>query len=238
LGDSLFERGCRGDAGRIRIEDVEDVRSLVIAAVLGYLIGSIPFSYLVARFVGGVDLRKVGTRNIGGSNVATVTGRKWGLLAGVLDFSKGLLTPLVLNALGVSLRAQVLASFLVLIGHMWPVFLRFRGGRAVASAVGIALFFAPVQSLIGIAFAAVFMVIKEVALGVILAFVLLPILTAALGEPPWVTGLSLGILLLLILRRLWFIPGDLASGRALGSAVWNRILFDSGERRAGRSSAL
>jgi glycerol-3-phosphate acyltransferase PlsY len=216
---------------------VPTVIQWITAAGLGYIIGSIPFSYLIARFVGGVDLRESGTQNVGGSNVAAATSKKWGVVAGILDFSKGYVSPLfVSKILGLPVEFQITAGFFSIVGHMWPMFLRFQGGRGMASGVGVALFFAPVQGLICLGLVIFFMIAKEVGLGSIIAFTCLPILTAVFGEPFWITGICLGLLMLLLFRRLWFLKGDIASGESFRSVFLNRLLYDSRERRRAPSS--
>ena len=203
----------------------------ILAAILGYLIGSIPFSYLIARFIGGVDIRTSGTRNVGGSNVASALSKKWGFLAGFLDFGKGYLSPFLMASLGFPLELQVTAGFLTVVGHMWPVFLGFQGGRGMASGVGIALFFAPVQGFICLSLVVFFMIAKEVGLGSIVSFVCFPVLTTAFGKPFRVTAIGLGLVALLLFRRLWFLREDLARGESLRKVFLNRLLYDSREGR-------
>ena len=203
-----------------------------VAAALGYVIGSIPFSYLIARFIGGVDLRESGTQNVGGSNVAAATSKKWGFVAGLLDFSKGYVSPLLVSrVLGFPVELQIVAGFLSIVGHMWPVFLGFQGGRGMASGVGIALFFAPVQGFICLGLVVFFMIAKEVGLGSIVSFVCFPVLTTAFGKPFRVTAIGLGLVALLLFRRLWFLREDLARGESLRKVFLNRLLYDSREGR-------
>ena len=112
---------------------------LLLAA---YLIGSIPFSLLIARWVGGIDLRQHGSGNVGATNVARTLGLKWGLLALFCDALKGLLPtwglPLVLFDGGTAEgHAQVAAGLAAIVGHMFPCWLGFRGGKGVATALGV-----------------------------------------------------------------------------------------------------
>src|SRR5688572_1558428 len=106
------------------------VHAVVLAAA--YLLGSIPFSFLVARYE-GVDVRAVGSGNVGATNVMRNVGRAAGLVAFVLDFAKGsAATWLARDTVG-GLVFPCLAAVAVVLGHMHPVWLRFRGGKGVAT---------------------------------------------------------------------------------------------------------
>src|SRR5690606_37197450 len=101
-----------------------------------------PFSLLIARWFGGIDLRQHGSGNVGATNVARTLGFKWGLLALLLDALKGLLPtwglPLLLFEGDVSRdHAQVVAGLAAIVGHMFPCWLGFRGGKGVATALGV-----------------------------------------------------------------------------------------------------
>jgi glycerol-3-phosphate acyltransferase PlsY len=113
-----------------------DVGDLFVGVAIGYLIGTFPSADLVTRFAthGSVDLRTAGSGNPGGLNATRVLGKGWGLLVIVLDAAKGALA----GALGllVSDAACYAAGAAVVVGHVWPVWTRFRGGRGVASAGG------------------------------------------------------------------------------------------------------
>ncbi|MBL8849709.1 MAG: glycerol-3-phosphate 1-O-acyltransferase PlsY [Planctomycetaceae bacterium] len=110
---------------------------LLLAA---YLAGSIPFSLLIARWAGGIDLRKHGSGNVGATNVARTLGFKWGLVALLLDALKGLLPTWVLPLLLFgpnSTHAPVAAGLAAIVGHMFPCWLGFKGGKGVATALGV-----------------------------------------------------------------------------------------------------
>ncbi len=125
--------------------------ALGIAFVVAYLFGSLPFGYLIARIVAGVDIRKSGSGNIGATNVARVLGKRMGLLVLLLDCLKGALPtallPIVLtdsNAL--RLHLAVLSGTAAILGHMFPCWLKFRGGKGVATALGVALALGPLST--------------------------------------------------------------------------------------------
>lgn len=119
--------------------------SILLIIFAGYLAGSIPFGYLTARFVAGMDIRSEGSGNIGATNIGRVLGAKWGILVLLLDCLKGLLPVvfvprLLLDGYDDFLRhAEVICGIATIVGHMLPVWLRFRGGKGVATALGVAL---------------------------------------------------------------------------------------------------
>jgi glycerol-3-phosphate acyltransferase PlsY len=111
--------------------------------VASYLVGSIPFGYLCARLVRGIDIREHGSGNIGATNVGRVLGSRWGLFVLMLDAAKGMLpvgglAPMMLNRTDAAfLHWQVAAGVATIVGHMFPCWLGFRGGKGVATALGV-----------------------------------------------------------------------------------------------------
>lgn len=120
------------------------VAKLIIAGALSYLVGSIPFSYLIARVVKKVDIRVVGEGNVGGRNVWHVVGKKYGILAGTLDLSKGIAAFGIGHLFGLFPWYVWICGFLAVIGHCFPVFLKGRGGKGAATAMGFLLGMQPV----------------------------------------------------------------------------------------------
>lgn len=126
--------------------------SLILSALGSWIAGSIPFSLLIARWAGGIDLRQHGSGNVGATNVARTLGAKWGLVALLCDAAKGilpvLLLPLALPA-GESWQTHriVLCGVAAIVGHMYPPWLGFRGGKGVATALGVAAVLAPWSTL-------------------------------------------------------------------------------------------
>lgn len=113
------------------------------AGGLGYLLGSLPTAYLVMQRAGGrpADVRLVGDGNAGAANVARLLGYRWGVLVGTVDIAKGAVPVILLNALAGSWDtvsgAGLLSGVAAIGGHVWPVWLRFKGGRGAATAVGV-----------------------------------------------------------------------------------------------------
>lgn len=114
------------------------------AGLLAYVLGSIPFGFLLARYGFQMDIRQHGSGNIGATNVARVIGKRWGAIVLLLDCLKGLLPTLLLPGLFDSTAdfqtwLPVLIGILTVVGHMFPAWLSFRGGKGVATGLGVAL---------------------------------------------------------------------------------------------------
>jgi glycerol-3-phosphate acyltransferase PlsY len=114
---------------------------------VSYFIGSVPTGYLVARIAGGLDIRTIGSGNIGATNVGRAMGRGWAIFVTIMDMLKGALALLV-TATSASTEPWLLslAGFAVVIGHNFPVWLKFRGGKGVATSYGVVSFLWPWNS--------------------------------------------------------------------------------------------
>ncbi len=159
-------------------------------SVLSYLFGAVPFGFLIGKFY-GKDIRREGSGNIGATNVTRVIGRNAGRLCFALDFLKGMLP--VLGAArwydDGSGAAMILAGAAAVIGHMFPVYLQFRGGKGVSTAAGVAVALAPSAFLFaGIIWVVVFLVSRYVSLASIVAAICLPLAATALAI--WRGGVS------------------------------------------------
>lgn len=125
----------------------------MIAAALclfGFLCGSIPFGVLVTRWKAGVDVRTQGSGNIGATNVARVAGKKLGVVVLLLDAAKGAVAVVVARSLLPELPLlHAAVGLMAFLGHVFPPWLRFRGGKGVATALGVLLVLVPVAALIG-----------------------------------------------------------------------------------------
>ena len=151
--------------------------NIILACVICYLLGSIPFSYIVAKKVKDVDIRVTGEGNVGARNVWHVVGKKYGALAGVLDASKGFLAYWVGFFLGLSPWWIWLCGFSVVIGHGFPVFLKGRGGKGAGSALGFLLGMEPLIILIsGVMIGAVYLPFRNFHLAVGIGMGSIPLL--------------------------------------------------------------
>jgi len=116
-------------------DDIRGMLNLILLIIFGYLLGSIPWGLLISK-AKGVDIRKVGSGNIGGTNVVRGLGFKWGLLTGILDVVKGVI-PIFLAVKFLSPDWQIaLVAVSPVLGHIFPVWLNFKGGKGVATTVG------------------------------------------------------------------------------------------------------
>lgn len=153
------------------------------ALLLAYLVGSVPFALLLARRWGAGDLHLVGSGNIGAANVFRVSGPLAGALVATLDISKGAASVLLAERLVGGTGAAV-AAVAAVVGHVYPIWLRFRGGKGVATACGAFVILTPLAMAVA---AAVFVVVvwttRFVSLGSVIASASLPPLAFALGSP-------------------------------------------------------
>jgi len=151
--------------------------TLFVSAVVAYLLGAIPFGYLFVRYAMGKDIRTMGSGNIGATNVHRTAGRGAGVVVLVLDIAKGYLALWIAGRLTHdSSMGLALSALAVMAGHAYPVFLGFKGGKAVASFIGAFLYIAPVALAIVLAvFVVVVALSKHISLGSITAALLFPL---------------------------------------------------------------
>ena len=177
------------------------------AALVAYLLGSIPFGF-IAGLIAGVDVREHGSGNIGATNTLRVLGKKYGYAVFVADVLKGFLAVRIALWLAqfdpsTSYFIGILAAFFVVVGHSFPVWLRFRGGKGVAAAAGACLGLLPVARFIAvIVWIAIFFAFRFVSLASIIAAIALPISAWSLGNvaDPILLGFS-GLIAALIIFR-------------------------------------
>ena len=161
---------------------------VVLAAVLGYIIGSIPTGYLIVKAKTGEDIRKVGSGSTGATNVKRVLGKKWFFIVMILDAVKGAV-PVVLAYFFLTAYTKygltpVVAAIFVLLGHSKSVFLGFTGGKSVASGVGTILALSPLVGVcVAVIWAAITWISKYVSLGSIIALALSPFLMWVFKQP-------------------------------------------------------
>ncbi len=150
------------------------------ASLAAYLLGSIPTGYLVGKFH-GKDLRKEGSGNIGATNVVRVLGKKWGYLVFAVDFLKGILAVVLALTLakGAAQRESLalIAAISAILGHNFPIWLNFRGGKGVATTAGVILVLLPWPVFIAalIVWALAFFTTRYVSLASLLAAVTVPV---------------------------------------------------------------
>ena len=123
------------------------------AVITGYLLGSIPFAYIITRLKLGIDIRERGSGNAGALAVWREAGPVYGIIGLAADVGKGVLTVYAARWLGIDIIWVCAAGFAAVIGHNWPVFLGFRGGKGAATIMGVLLALMPVQFAIGLGIA-------------------------------------------------------------------------------------
>ena len=154
---------------------------LALAALIGYLFGSIPFGLILTRMAGLGDVRKIGSGNIGATNVLRTGNKKLAAATLLLDALKGTAAVLVANALW-GYEASLVAGFFAFLGHLFPVWLGFKGGKGVATYIGVLLGAAPLMML---AFALIWLatafITRYSSLSALLAMLIIPVVLWVLG---------------------------------------------------------
>ena len=157
--------------------------------ILSYLVGSIPNSIIISKLVGGIDIREHGSRNAGGTNVMRVLGWKYGLLVILLDALKGVVAVVIIARMHYGSMPfenatpfddftliQIIAGISAVIGHIWTVFAGFKGGKGIATALGMLLMLVTVDMLIAVGvFVIVVTISRYVSLGSIIGAVTVPL---------------------------------------------------------------
>ncbi len=181
--------------------------AIAITLAAAYLLGSIPFSYLVARRFGVADVRDVGSGNVGAANVMRAAGKTAGFLAFALDALKGALAAALARRLWPGGSIPAIAAVAAILGHMYPVWLSFRGGKGVATGGGAFLPLCPGAAAGGFAgFLAVTLLTRYVSLGSCAGALTLAALTFVLRAPEAVSWCATGAAALIV----WKHRGNLA----------------------------
>ncbi len=200
----------------------------IVALLFGYLIGSVPTAYLFARWRHGVDIREIGSGNVGGSNMRALDGVWATILVGVADLAKGALAVWAALLLGLGEGTAGITGVAVVVGHNWPVWLGFRGGRGAASTLGVLLVLFPLGFLWVLVFLAVGRLLQLVAVLHLVGVASLSGLAAARGEPASTVWLLVALALLMVIKRLeanqrFRIPVGTETSRRV---LLNRLLLD------------
>lgn len=156
--------------------------------IISYLIGSIPFGYIVARLK-GIDVRQYGSGNIGATNVGRVLGKGYGVAVYILDLAKGFIPVYFVSKLFDHPFPMVICGLAAILGHVFPIYLRFKGGKAVATSCGVFLWLAPLALLIAVAtWVVIILCFRYVSLGSIVGALTLIIAIIILGHDPFGSG--------------------------------------------------
>jgi glycerol-3-phosphate acyltransferase PlsY len=175
----------------------------IVIVIVAYLIGSIPFGYLIVRKKMGADIRQTGSGGTGATNVSRRAGKAAGVLTLILDAAKGCAAVLIAKALTGDDWVIAAAAIAALVGHIFPVWLGFRGGKGVATGVGIFLVLAPIALLCaGVIFVAIVTLTRYVSLGSIIAAMLIPVFVWLQSDlRPLMTAAIVGAALIVFAHR-------------------------------------
>ena len=175
-----------------------DLPMLIALLVVGYLLGSIPFGLLLTKFFGGIDVRTIGSGNIGATNVLRTGNKKLAAATLLLDALKGTAAVLIGWKWGASFA--LIAGFGAFLGHIFPVWLKFKGGKGVATFLGIALGFAWKAALVfAVAWLAVAYVTRFSSLAALVASVAVPLALYLMGETQG--AIMFGLLTVIVFRQ-------------------------------------
>jgi glycerol-3-phosphate acyltransferase PlsY len=199
--------------------------------IFAYLVGSVPTAYLIGKLAKGIDIRKYGSGNVGGSNLVSHVG-KWSLVPlGLFEvFIKGALPVLIgQHLLGLERASTqlLIAPLLAIAGHNWPVFLKFQGGRGVAVLSGTLLALAPLLlAAFVVVFVAGWLVTRSSGVWVLVSLGLLPVWAIIIGEPSMISWYCIGALTLVVLKRLLSNCGPFPQEVPRKKVLFNRLFRD------------
>ena len=177
--------------------------SAVMAIIIGYLLGSIPFAYIASRLRKGADIRQVGGGNVGALNTLREIGLLPGLVVLIADIAKGSAAVLIAVWLDLPLIWIFVAGFAAVIGHNWPIFLKFKGGKGAATTIGVLLALSPAEFAISFAIMAIVIVItSNVRLAIVVGLALLPLIIWQFNGSGMLIAYSLALPLFLLIRSL------------------------------------
>lgn len=199
----------------------------VLSVIVGYLLGSIPTAYIVSRVGKGIDIRTIGSGNMGGANVMREIGTREGVFVGISDLAKGAGAILIAQALNVSELWVFGTGFGAVVGHNFPVFASFRGGRGSATIMGIFLVLAPTAALVTLAVVAIpFFATRKFVGAIMIGFALLPLFAWLFEGWLSLVRYALAIDLFMLIRNLPDIRRVLAKG------IVKDMIHDRWDRKA------
>jgi len=208
--------------------------AFVLLLVAAYLLGSVPAAYLAARWSRRIDIRQYGSGNVGAANVLKITSKRWAIPVIVFDLVKGMVVVYIAKLIGLEVYQQVMIGIAAIVGHNWPVFLRFSGGRGVLTTLGVALLLPLINGplipwvvVVGLVAVGISLLITHhTPLGVGVGLAAMPLVSWIANEPLPMTLGFLAMFLLVVIRRLTAPKTSLTTSVSTGELVLNRLLFD------------
>jgi glycerol-3-phosphate acyltransferase PlsY len=175
--------------------------NILLGAGLSYLFGSTPTAYLIFKKKKGGDIRKYGYKNMGTLNIYHLLGPFHAFITFLIDAAKGAVPIWIAQSLGMNSSGMILCSLMAIVGHNWPIFLNFRGGKGVATSLGIMMVLMKRQLLLWFILVIIFFsLIKNFSFSMGLGFILIPLSSWMMQEPSYIIYLSILIPLLMLLR--------------------------------------
>ncbi len=175
--------------------------AVLFLLLFAYLLGSVPTGFLLG-YLAGVDVRKAGSGNVGATNVARVVGKKLGLLTLLGDAAKGFVPVFMALEMGLGVAITGLVALAAFLGHLYPVFLKFQGGKGVATTLGALLALAPgATGVLLLVFLVVALASRIVSLASIVTVGITPLAIWVLGYPTPLIGLGLIMAVMIIWRH-------------------------------------
>ena len=189
-------------------------------------------SYLVVKWRYGADIRQYGSGSVGASNVIQSFSKRSGVLIAIFDICKGALLAFIARLLGMDIVQQAAIGMAVIIGHNWPVFLRFNAGRGMATTVGLVLYLVPLAIPSFIFLALFILIVGSSPVPALIALASIPLTSWGLHEPAALTLELTAIFLLMIIRRLTAPKSARSKMVGTRELLLNRFLFDRDIRDA------
>ena len=194
----------------------------IIIVVIAYLVGGIPFSYIISRLGAGVDIRERGEGNVGARNVYHVVGRACGMAAAILDLGKGIAVYFLARHFTATTAAFLACGVAVGLGHNFSPFLHFAGGKGLSVTFGFLVSYLPWSTLAGmLAIIAAYFVTRDINKALIVGIPLVVVLPPLFGKPWWTMPYVIGLFLLLAVKK--------AIDRAHEQEVWARHPWQEGQ---------
>ena len=203
--------------------------SLIIIIFISYLLGSLPFGYIITKLSTERNILEIGWRKTSGSNVFKNVGKWQGILTGILDIFKGYLAVKLAQGFGLSPLAQALCGTAAVTGHNWSIFLKFAGGRGIGTFTGAFFAFSP--KILGISLVSLLLsaIIWNASIGTIF-FLLMALILGRYFDQPEISFLTLFSLLPIFVKRLSPINEIFPVKKKL-ALIRNRLIFDNDELR-------
>jgi glycerol-3-phosphate acyltransferase PlsY len=209
------------------------------AAILAgaYLLGSIPAAFLLVKWFKGADIRELGTGNVGSSNVARSSSKALAVPVALFDMGKGALAVWIAHLIGLSAGQQMAVGFITIVGHNWSIFIGFHGGKGMITSLGVIAYVSPLLALIILAIAYLPAIIRQMAPGVAVALISLPLWTwfnwtwfeSSRFGPDARAAVSIGFVAVALLGFTKRIIGrrvELSRNVPNGELLLNRLVFD------------